>query len=762
LKKLIVTICGLLLLCAQAVAGDAAAKPAINPAPISNLRLNVLEHAPSLADFEGMAPRGEALAMTRADGFVDAEPADGTPVSQRTEAYLGYDTKNLYVVFLCFDDPRQVRASMGRRESVFSDDSVEVTLDTFRDQQRGFLFWLNPLGIQADALWSEGRESGGPDWSFDTVWRSEGKRTEQGYMALFAIPFRSLRFGSDPEQSWGITLLRTIQRNNEWAYWPRVSSQVRGRLNQAGTISGMKEVSPGRNLQFIPYGIMRSYRSLDERGTTPRFGGETIAGDIGLDAKMVIKDSFVLDATVNPDFSQIESDEPQNTVNQRFEVNFPEKRPFFLENSNFFSTPFGLNFTRRIIDPNYGVRLTGRTGRYAIGALFADDSSPGKSVLRSDPLAGKNAKFGLLRVNRDIFDQSSVGIIYADREFENESNRVGGGDFSLKFGKIWNAHGQALASSTRNQDGSYQAGPAFTSFIAREGRNLRLNLRYTDVSPGFVTETGYFQRPDIRRIGAVGGYSWRPEGKALQRVQYVYHSVSLWDKSGRALDSLHENIVEMGLTRNSYIGSALGMQRETLRPVDFADLNMPHEYNTDYYDFYAGTEFWKQVSLNAEMYWGQGINFVPVAGPPLQARKHGGNVGMTIRPLDKLQITNSYLLYRQWDGVTNANVFNSHILRSKWNYQINKELSVRLIGQYEALLTNPLNTYLESSKRFNADFLITYYLSPGTAFYAGYNSNLSTTDPSLTSTASGYLQTRDRFINDGRVVFIKMSYLFRM
>ncbi len=755
------------MLSLAALAAPSAKSPDVAPVSAANgMSIPLLEKAPSLSDFEGMKPNGPAIAMARASGFVDAEPNDGTPISQRTEAYIGYDAKNLYVVFVCFDDPKQIRAQMGRRENVFDDDFVEVTLDTFKDQRRGFLFWLNPLGIQADAIWSEGLENAGPDWSFDTVWHSEGKRTDQGYMTLFEIPFRSLRFNTSGEQTWGLALTRNIQRTNEWAYWPRISSKIKGRLNQAATVTGLKNISPGRNLQFIPYGIMRSYRALDDRGASPRFAGETIAGDIGLDAKAVIKDRFVLDVTVNPDFSQVESDEPQNTVNQRFEVNFPEKRPFFLENANFFDTPIGLNFTRRIVDPNYGVRLTGRTGPYSIGAIFADDSSPGKSVLRTDPLNGKNALFGLLRINRDIFGQSSVGMIYTHREFEGDSNRVGGVDFNLKWHGIYNLYGQSLASSTKFRDGTYLAGPAHMLYFGRLARNLRVEGRYTDVGTNFITDTGYFQRPDIRRIAGVIQPAWRPEGKALTRVMFTFHPVIFWDRQGQVVSTYYENTFEIGLTRNTYWGAYVNPQVETLRPADFSTLGSNRDFQHNTYGSFFGSNPLKWMGFNGEIYWGQGIHFLPadvagVAQPPQPARKNGGNLTINLRPVDRLQIANTYLYQRQWNGVTNTAFFNSHILRSKWNYQINKELSVRVIGQYEALLANPLNSALESGKRINADFLVTYYLNPGTAFYVGYNSNLSTTDPSLAPTSFGYRQTRDRFINDGRVFFIKLSYLFR-
>ncbi|MGH9553137.1 MAG: carbohydrate binding family 9 domain-containing protein [Terriglobales bacterium] len=242
--------------------------------------------------------------MAKIDRFIQRTPSDGEPVTQRTEAYLGYDNKNLYVIYVCFDsEPHRIRARLSRREQLLDDDNVELMLDTFHDHRRAYAFFSNPLGIQGDALWTEGQDF---DFSFDTVFRTEGKLTKEGFVIEMAIPFRSLRFASNDPQTWGIMLNRYIQRDNEGAFWPQNSSRISGRLNQEGDATGLENISPGHNFQLIPYGIFRSYRDLDLRDPDlPRFTQRDAFGQIGLDAKAVLKDKFVLDATANPDFSQI-------------------------------------------------------------------------------------------------------------------------------------------------------------------------------------------------------------------------------------------------------------------------------------------------------------------------------------------------------------------------------------------------------------------------------------------------------------------------
>src|SRR6266550_7483649 len=337
---------------------------AIDTSHANNLVIPRLPHGPVLEDFLTMKPEGgAALGMTRVDHFLQREPHDGEPVTEPTEVYLGYDNKNLYAVFVCHDDPAKIRAHETRREDFEGDDAVEIMLDTFHDRRRAYVFQVNPKGVQYDAIWTEAsyaeQTNGNFDASFDTLWYSRGKITPQGYVVWIAIPFRSLRFPSDQDQTWGVVLLREITRENEKAFWPRVAINQEGRLGQAGIAKGMRGISPGRNIQLIPYGLLNSFHSVDDRDPTQaHFQNRDIGGTFGLDGKMILNDSLVLDMTANPDFSQVESDEPQVTVNQRYEVFFPEKRPFFIENADYFRTPIDLFFTRRIGDPQVGSRVT--------------------------------------------------------------------------------------------------------------------------------------------------------------------------------------------------------------------------------------------------------------------------------------------------------------------------------------------------------------------------------------------------------------------
>lgn len=599
-----------------------------------------LERPPVIEDFLEMKPgNGLEGKLAKIEHFIQREPRDGEPATERTEVYLGYSDKNLFVVFVAFDsEPGKIRAHLTRRENIRDDDQVGVMLDSFHDQRRAYSFAVNPLGVQLDQLYTEGQWF---DDSFDTLWDSRGKVTSQGYVVWMSIPFRSLRF-LPSGQSWGIILRRRIPRLNEDAYWPRVSVRIEGKLNQEAILQGLEKISPGRNVQLIPYGVFRSFRTLDQRNpSAPFFEKRPGDGAVGLDAKFVLKDRLVFDFTANPDFSHVESDEPQTTVNQRFEVFFPEKRPFFLENSNFFETPINLVFTRRIADPQFGARVTGKLGYYAVGALFADDQSPGKRGPENDPLAGKTAHFGIVRVTRDVGKGSSLGMIFTDRELQNAFNRVVGVDVHLKLRKNWVCDAQAVTSSTRFPDGTNRAGPAYQAYLRRDGRKLFFDSLFLDNSPGFLTQTGFFRRPDIRRFSNFARYRFRPEGKHFISHGPNVFQLNLWAHDGTPLEQFVNINYLFEFKRQTEFGVFTNTGSERLRPSDFPALLRNQNFPKGHHGIFFFTSFFAQVTAFAEAGWGKAINFGPAVGPPVSARSNFVASGLTVRPVRRLTIENT-------------------------------------------------------------------------------------------------------------------------
>ncbi len=755
-----------------------ASQPTGSPPETESVSIPRLDTAPSLEDFVDMRPSSEVAAkMAKVDKFTQWIPRDGQPASQETEVYLGYDENHLYIVFICFDsEPHRIRARRSRREDIFRDDRVDIFLDTFNDQLRSYVFTVNPFGIQADANWIE-REGQQYDRSFDTVWDSRGTLTDRGYVVWVAIPFSSLRFSPERTQEWGILLGRFIPRVNEGSFWPYLTSRIEGRLNQAGTLQGLADISPGRNLQLIPYGFFRSFRALDLRDEDqPQYVEESADFEAGVDFKTVFRDSLVLDVTVNPDFNQVESDEPQVTVNQRFEVFFPEKRPFFLENASYFETPINLFFSRRIVDPGFGVRLTGKAGQFAIGALYANDEAVGKSVPEDDPLFDEKSHNVIVRISRDLGRQSSLGMMYTDYRLSNSYNRVGGVDGRAKISQNWVTSFQGVASASRLIDGTELSGPAWDAVLQRTGRQLSYTAEYNGRSPGFRTAIGFlpgsrglsrpgrprtrrvFLRPDIQSFRQVLNYRFRPEGDYLIAWGPDFTLNPTWNFDGSALDSLYSIDLNAELVGQTYLGVFYTGLVERLSPEDFEALPEKTRYSSGRKGIYWSSNFTRFFGISGEYAWGTVINLVPPEGEiPELSNSTQGALGFTWYTTRFLKVEGAYLLSRVLDRTDSSSVFNNHIFRNKVNWQFTQRLSTRAIIQYNTILANPKLTSLETNRNLNFDLLLTYLVNPWTALYIGYNNNRRNIEILPHEGGSELIRTND-LNNDSWQFFVKFSY----
>ena len=698
--------------------------------------------------------------LVRVQGLRQRAPSDGAPVSERTDVYLGYDDHNLYFVFVCFDRKvGLIRSRLVKRDQIpDDDDNVAINLDTFHDRKHAYGFSINAAGVQLDGLFSE---SDGWDFSYDMVWSSDARITPQGYIALIAIPFNSLRFSLNREDGWGLLLYRGIPRNNEDAYWPQYSKTIAGRLLQAGTLRGIENVAPSRSMQFVPYGSFLGGRSLDLRDPRlPHFASQ-IKPSGGMDSKFILHNSIVIDSTINPDFSQVESDQPQETLNQRFEVFFPELRPFFLENASYFSTPLNLVFTRRIADPQFGARVTGRIGHYAFGLLASDDRSPGEIVAPSSPLRGERALFGALRIARDIGRNGSLGIILTSRTASQTSNYVGGMDGRFTFARSWIASGQAVASQT-DEDGRHTGGVAFQAVVQRSGAKLNYQFRYDDRSPGFRTDLGFVNRVDIREVSNTVSYRFRPEGKWLTDWGPDLVTDQIWDHRGVALGATYTPKLTLDMARGTTLTVFHSFAEETLRPSDFGALPANRSFDEEQSGVSFATSLFARWTGSAAFSTGRGINFLPPAGvAPQPARVQSATVALSVRMTRALTLDGNYILTRLRDPRIQAADFNEHIVRAKWNYQFTRTMSLRAILQYHSLLPNAARVAPDPAKQVTGDVLFTYSPHPYTAVYIGYTHDLQNLDPALSLTGNGIARTRRSFLNDGRQVFVKVSYLIR-
>lgn len=742
------------------VRSPAAPQPAAPPPALAIPRLTA---APEIADFAEMTPATErARELARVEGFVQRWPADGQPERMRTVAYIGYTADALHVVYLAFDpDPAALRAHLIRREDVFAvnDDAVELRLDTFGDARQSYYFVANPLGVQLDAAWPE--VGGQYDESFDAVWHSRGQRTSQGFIVVMTIPFKSLRFRLDAAQSWGIYLGRWIPRTGEWTFWPRISNRQQSFLRQMARLEGLADLARGRGFQLIPYAGARAFRTIDARNAAdPRIVRDASDPRAGIDAKVVLRDAFVLDLTANPDFSQVESDAPQITTNARFEVFFPEKRPFFLENAGFFQTPINLLFTRRVADPDVGARVTGRAGPWSIAWLGVDDRAPGAQLAADDPARDRRTWTSVARVSRGFSGQSSVGATVTDRRVAGRENTVGGVDARLRFGGVWTVDAQTVRSHHRSDPAaSARTGSALILSASRTGRTLSTRTTFDARSPDFVTDLGFVPRTDVRELTQVVSVTDRP-ASTLNDWGPAVLMQRTWDYDGTPLEWRVRPSLAFNFRRSTTADVFADVSRVTLRPGDARNLTDAARFKPTTWGVTASTSPTPSWSVSSSLTLGRAINFSPagVLAPDL-GDYASGRLRVAWRPLTPLRIEHTWLRTRL--DVRAGRGFTTDIVRSQWAWQFTREWSLRFIGQYDATAADPDRVSVAPRRNLNADVLLTRLINPWTALYVGVNSNQRDLELVEAAPDSRLLRRTADLRPDAWQVFIKWSQLLR-
>lgn len=743
-----------------------------------------LDADPRLADFLGVSLTGGAQKMLRIDQFLQRYPEDGKAATEPTTAFLGYTHEYFFIAFVCTDrHPSLIRGHMLARDILSDDDNVEVMLDTFHDERRAFVFLSNPLGIQADAMYSE---QTGFDFSFDTVWDTWGKRTRTGYVVLMRIPFASLYFSKTAPgepRTWGIILQRGISHASESDFWPRSNHDIAGRLTQDMGIEGFRDIEHGQNMQLEPYALARSLRQLNTiNPMNPFFEHKHLQGYAGLDAKFILHNSLVLDTTINPDFSQVGIDNPA-APNQRFPPFFAEVRPFFIENSSYFMTPISLYYTDNIVTPQFGARMTGKMGRWAVGLLGVDDRSPGQSVVPGDAQYGQRAHFWVGRLNRDLGALSNIGLIYADREYDDSYNRAGGMDYRLRLRNRWTVTGQAITSETRNLNNTTVgeqecenaalscSGQAWVQQLSYSDLHWYWYAGYNDTAAGFVTDTGFFQRPDVREPNGRIGYVFRPSKGPILSHGPSFYTERIWDHNGVPLDYYFNSSYNINLRRDTNFSAYLSLGQDRLRPIDYSSLPADVEWHshTEGVSLYSAPV--PYFSMNAGYSQGTVVNYAPPANEgPAPVNISSPSLSLEVKPAPRLDLQNNYLFTRFTSLQDGEDVYLSHQLISRWNYQFTKELSFNLIGQYISSLPHSNLTSVTNSKSLFADALLTYMPHPGTAVYFGYIGNFANIDRALCTRESGGLcnpqdpilaPTGSSLMNDEKNIYLKVSYLFR-
>jgi len=682
--------------------------------------------------------RIEPLAWERAyviEDFVQYEPQEGAAPSERTVAYVAHDHKHLYIAVRCFDStPEAIRACLTQRDMVMGDDEVSIYLDTFNDKKRAFVFQVNPCGVQSDGIYTEptGRSGRGGgmgfdriDRSWDTYFRAAAAIDGTGYSVELAIPFKSLRFPHTESQEWGLMIMRSIRRKSEESYWPGRSRNVNGLLVQAGRITIDGEIEKGRNLEVMPV------------VTGAKATGEKLDPQAGLNLKYGLTSDLTADATLNPDFSQVEADMPQVDVNQRYPLYYPEKRPFFLEGKDFFETPLELLYTRTMLEPQWGLKFSGKAGRTALGFMSVlDGNAPDINFPGAEfPVVGETPPRGLvnvLRVRRDLFSESSIGFILTDKEmgYEGEAltrnhNRIAGIDGLFKFAKLYQFSFQLAGSQSRVGENRTDFVPALALNLSRQSRHLRMSVDWTSIHPDFEAASGFLRRKDVNSFNTRIGYSFLPQNKYLVSVTPSLTYRRVHDFARTLTDEDKEFSLMISGWGQSFFWMNYQDSFERYNGVGFRGQDWRFNLSAEPLAWLSG-----MVSRS----FGDGIYY---SDAPYLGYKSNWSAMVTLKPLSNVRFFTSFTNNEFFESRGGERVYTVNIISERISYQISKPLSLRLIADW--------NDYY---RKLYLSFLLSFQLNPGTVFYLGL-------EDTREGPGAAPLQST------GRYFFIKFSYWWR-
>lgn len=535
--------------------------------------------------------------------FLQTQPGDNVKPTHPTEFMMGYDSKNLYLAFRIIQDRDKVRATVARRDNIFNDDYVLVHLDTFNDQRQAYLLFFNPLGIQADGTFTEGR---GEDYSLDIVMESKGVLTEDGFTIEVAIPFKSLRYEAGKNKQWGLHINRRVKyNNNEYNSWMPTNRSMSGWLNQAGHITGLEGIETTRQLELNPSFTVsesgRRTRYTFDGNPAGRYINEGIKADFGMTAKFSLTPTTTLDFAYNPDFAQVEADAPVSTANVRFPIFFQEKRPFFLERIDIFQSGLNLVNTRAIVDPDVAAKLTGRRGKNTFGILYASDNAPGnyspderlglfncQQKKFSNPtlncgsiekFVDKNADIGVFRLKRDIGRQHNLGFFATTYNFPERHNHTAGIDGRFYLSQKTYTEFQFVGTNSRrsfyNPDldsNQYRTGNGvgYRVSLDRSDRNLYMNFLATGRSPDYRADVGFTNRVDTNYIGSFIRYQTDRDAKKTIIFKRLFNESNFsYDWSGRSQNYQSNTQGMLAFQRQIFLGGGIELGYERVFEHEF-------------------------------------------------------------------------------------------------------------------------------------------------------------------------------------------------
>ncbi|HEY4581874.1 MAG TPA: DUF5916 domain-containing protein, partial [Lysobacter sp.] len=674
----------------------------------------------------------------------EISPADNTPAPVRTTMRMATTRDALYIAVHAADpDPSKIRAHLTDRDSAFRDDFVGVMLDTFDDRRRNYEFFVNPLGVQMDLIREEA--TGNEDDSWDGLWTSAGRITAEGYDVEIRIPFSTLRFrGGEGPKRWGVIALRVYPRSVRHqlanVVVPRGGNCL---LCQAAKFEGMAGVQQGRNLEIVPTLTLTDAQTRERRGDAWR--GDGLQVEPGLDVSWAPSPDLTLNATINPDFSQVESDQAQLDLTSNFALYFPEKRPFFMEGADYFNTPFRVLYTRQIADPDVGLRVTGRSGSGAYGAFVARDATtqlllPG--VLGSSfTVLDQTSDVAVGRYRHDIDAHTSVGVVATARQGEGYRNGVAGVDTRWQKGRhtmiaqLLRSDSEYPVALADDVDDMSPAGNAWRASYDYETRNWFASAWHERIDPGFRADLGFIGQVGYEKSLVGGAYNWFfDKGSKITRVQFYTD----FDITHRHDGQLLERELESKISVNGPWQSNFGVQGMTRSR--FWDGRM---FDESYVNLFGN------MTPSSTMQVGANFRVGPQIDLAASRRGRGRYVDIWGNFAFGRGLSANLDLFQQSLRRDGGTAFEATVLDARLAWQLDPRQRLRMAVQASnvdkdpSLYAKPVNRH---GRDVGAQLVYSYRVNPRTAVYAG-------------GTIGGFLddEHRDLFAST-RGVFVKLTY----
>jgi hypothetical protein len=672
--------------------------------------------------------------------WLSYNPLHGDSIPQQTKVWIAYDADYIYLAFQCDDpEPSAIKTSITRRDNIWADDWVGVSLDALGTGQVSYHLMSNPSGVQLDMLNSV---AGGEDQSPDFVWDSAGRLNAAGYAVEMRVPLQTIRFRGGTDVRMGVLFWRRVSRTGVSVSWPALEPGKWVFEKHAALVFG--DLQPRLPREVIP---STTYSRRLERESSGRWGAADDEGEIGLSAKYGLTSTVTLDATVNPDFSQVESDAFQVEVNQRFPIFFSEKRPFFMEGAGIFTlagqgSDNSLQravHTRQIVDPVFGSKVTGSAGRLSFGTLTALDQAPGRSVPSGDPLEGKDRLFNILRGQYSLGPSNYAGALIVDSEFAGGFNRVVGADLSWRVNSTQRVSGFLLASASRepstdrSKNGvGAQAGYEFST------RRVAMAGFVEHYDPGFEMQTAFINRVGISSGWGYAEYNFYPDKDRypwLRRVSPFSFTQGGHDKNAGGNDLLQVTGVRLSFTRQGFV---------RIDRFDGFESWAGRRFDRGNWRLQANAQLYRWLFAEGQLLTGAAVFYDPT--DPFQGRIDDLRLGVTLQPSGRLSQAVTYR-YIAFDRAANGErVYDIDIIYSRTTYQFSRQFFVRAIAQFDS-----------SRYRVLTDFLASYELRPGTVVYVGYGSLIERRE----FIDGEWVLGRGTYEPTQRGLFFKASYLHR-